>query len=251
MLQFSANLGFLWTEHALADGIRRAQAAGFAAVECHFPYDQPIEEVQQALTETGLPMLGLNTIKGTTGGLAAQPDQIAAARQSIQEAVTYGAAIGALNIHVMAGLGEGARALACFQDNLKYATDLAGASGMQIVIEPLNAHDVPGYFLKNTDQAIEIIESISQKNLRLMFDCYHVGRTEGAVIERLQACWPWIGHIQFAGVPDRGAPDQGTLDYREVFAAIVAAGWDTPLGAEYRVKGSTEDSLGWMQALAL
>ncbi|MEQ9476868.1 class II aldolase/adducin family protein, partial [Marinovum algicola] len=48
----------------LPDAIRAAAAAGFDAVECHWPYDTPPAEVTAALAETGLPMLGLNTRRG-------------------------------------------------------------------------------------------------------------------------------------------------------------------------------------------
>ena len=40
-MRFSANLGFLWANRPLPDAIRAAQAAGFDAVECHWPYDTP------------------------------------------------------------------------------------------------------------------------------------------------------------------------------------------------------------------
>ena len=64
MTEFSANLGFLWTERPLPDAIRAAKAAGFDAVECHWPYATPPADVLAALHETGLPMLGLNTSRG-------------------------------------------------------------------------------------------------------------------------------------------------------------------------------------------
>ena len=67
-MQFSANLGFLWTELPLPDAIRAAKAAGFDAVECHWPYKTPARSVAEALTETGLPMLGLNTDRGDVAG---------------------------------------------------------------------------------------------------------------------------------------------------------------------------------------
>ena len=38
-MKYSANLGFLWTELSLPDAIRAAKAAGFDAVECHWPYN--------------------------------------------------------------------------------------------------------------------------------------------------------------------------------------------------------------------
>ena len=59
MPSFSANLGFLWPDFSLAEAILAAHRSGFDAVECHFPYDEPVDEVCQALEATGLPMLGL------------------------------------------------------------------------------------------------------------------------------------------------------------------------------------------------
>ncbi|MGI9641705.1 MAG: TIM barrel protein, partial [Acidimicrobiia bacterium] len=97
--------------------------------------------------------------------------------------------------------------------------------------------------------AQEIIETINSPNLKLMFDCYHVGRTEGDVTRRLQDLQAIIGHIQFASVPDRGEPDQGELNYEQVFAQIESMGWTEPLGAEYRPAGPTGESLNWMAHL--
>lgn len=250
MTRFSANLGFLWTDRALPDAIRAAHAAGFDAVECHWPYDIAADDVAAALAETGLPMLGLNTRRGDVAagenGLAALPGRVDEARAAIDEALTYADAIGAGAVHVMAGKAEGPEARAVFAANLHYACARATKGGRIILIEPLNPFDAPGYFLNTTAQAADLITEIAAPNLKLMFDCYHVGRTDGDVIARLGALWPIIGHIQFAAVPDRGPPDHGDLDYRPVFAEIAAHAWDKPLGAEYRPTGKTEDSLGWM-----
>ncbi len=253
MTRFSANLGFLWTDRPLPDAIRAAAAAGFDAVECHWPYDTPAAEIVAALEETGLPMLGLNTRRGDVAagenGLAALPGREAEAVAAIDEALDYAARIGARCVHVMGGVAEGAAAEEAFVRNLRHACAQAAEGGRTILIEPLNPWDAPGYFLNRTDQAARLIAEIGAPNLRLMFDCYHVGRTEGDVIGRLRSLLPVIGHIQFAAVPDRGAPDHGEVDYGQVFAEIARLGWDAPLGAEYRPGGATEDSLGWMASL--
>ncbi len=77
MTQFSANLGFLWSDLQLPGAIRAAAKAGFAAVECHWPYDVPPGDVRAALDETGLDMLGLNARRGDVAagdrGLTAIP----------------------------------------------------------------------------------------------------------------------------------------------------------------------------------
>ena len=135
--------------------------------------------------------------------------------------------------------------------NLEYACDRAAKHSLTILIEPLNCFDVPGYFLRTTTQAAEIIGDIGTANLKLMFDCYHVGRTERDVVGRLRDLYSIIGHIQFASVPDRGTPDQGEVDYQKVFATIDAIGWQAPVGAEYIPKGQTDASLAWMSRMAL
>ena len=249
-MKFSANLGFLWQELCLADAVRAAKAAGFDAVECHWPYDEPVDRVAAALAETGLPMLGLNTRRGdlTRGenGLSALPGREQEARAAIDEAIAYAGKLGTPNIHVMAGFAQGNRALITFVDNLRYAADRAAAHDMTVLIEPLNRHDAPDYFLTNTDMARDIISAVQAPNLKLMFDFYHVQRQEGDVFHRFESLQPLIGHVQFASVPDRGPPGQGELDLGEVFRFLAHRGIDGPVGAEYKPAAPTDSTLGWL-----
>lgn len=252
-LLFSANLGFLWADRPLPDAVYAAKAAGFDAIECHWPYDVDPDKIRSALHDTGLEMLGLNTSRGDVAagenGLSALPGRKADARAAIDQAIGYAAEIGAAHIHVMAGIAEGAQAHATFCANLSYACQRAAPHRLTVVIEPLNRHDAPGYFLKTTEQACVLINDIGAPNLKLMFDCYHVERTEGDTVTRLTDLLPVIGHIQFAAVPDRGAPDHGDLSYDDVFSAIAALGYTRPLGAEYKTGGDTDATLGWLQAV--
>lgn len=252
MTQFSANLGFLWTDRPLVEAIRAAHAAGFDAVECHWPYDHDPADVKVALDETGLAMLGLNTRRGDVAagdnGLAALPGREGEARAAIDQAIAYAGAIKTPKVHVMAGFAEGMQAEACFIDNLRYAT--AAAPDITFLIEPLNHHDAPGYFLTHSDQARRVIESVGAPNLKMMFDCYHIQILEGDLTRRLSANLDITGHIQFAGVPSRGRPDRGEIDYRHIFAHIADIGYGAPLGAEYKPEdGDTDASLGWMATL--
>jgi len=71
------------------------------------------------------------------------------------------------------------------------------------------------------------------------------------VSHRLADLMPLIGHVQFAGVPARGRPDQGELCYRHIFAVLSELGYSAPLGAEYKPEGPTEASLDWMKTLTI
>ena len=248
-MQFSANLGFLWAELPLPDAIRAAADAGFDAVECHWPYDHAPEAVAGALAETGLSMLGLNTLRGHPGenGLSAIPGREAEARAEIDRAIAYARAIGCGAVHVMAGIATGPAAEAVYRANLDHAC--RAAPDLTILIEPLNHYDAPGYFLSRSDQALRLIERSGHPNLKLMFDCYHLQIMEGDLTRRLERLLPVTGHVQIAAVPDRGAPDHGELDYRYICGVLRDLGWMRPVGAEYRPGGATEASLGWLPVL--
>lgn len=248
-MKFSANLGFLWTDRLLPDAIYAAATAGFDAVECHWPYDQDSTAVKTALTETGLPMLGLNTRRGQPdeNGLSALPGRQTEARAAVDEALAYAVATDTSAVHVMAGVAEGAEAHAAFVDTLRYACDRA--QGRTILIEPLNGYDAPGYFLNTTGQAAALIKEVGASNLKLMFDCYHVQLIEGDVTHRLETLLPLIGHVQVASVPDRGAPDRGELNYPYIWETLARLDWTRPVGAEYKPGGDTQASLGWLQAV--
>ena len=250
MMKFSANLGFLWNELDLPDAIRAAKSARFDAVECHWPYDVSAQDVNAALKETGLVMLGLNTrrgnVEGGDNGLSAIPERVEEARAAIDEAINYAVEINAHCVHVMAGFARGPEAHKTFASNLKYACDIAIPHGIQILIEPLNDYDAPGYFLASTDQARDIINEVKADNIALMFDCYHVQLIEGDLSHRLEKLMPIIGHIQFASVPDRGSPDHGEINFEHVFSTISELGYGAPVGAEYKPIGPTIDTLSWM-----
>lgn len=253
MVSFSANLGFLWADIPLPDAILEAKHAGFSAVELHWPYATPAQEVKAALEETGLPCLGLNTQRGDVAagdnGCAAIPGREAEARGYIDEALAYARIIGAPNVHVMAGFTDRSSASkACFAQNLRYACAQAALTQRAILVEPLNIHDAPGYHISTIQQAQETLSAVDLPNLKIMFDCYHLQIMQGDLLRLFNACQSQIGHIQIAGVPNRGEPDAGELNYPWLLAEFQARGWAAPIGAEYKPRGSIDGRLKWMNS---
>ena len=252
MLRFSANLGFLWTDLALTDAIKAAAAFGFDAVECHWPFDVPSKSVDSTLKGIGLPMVSLNTRRGNLEagdfGIAAVPGREAQARSYIREAIKYAQEVDAYSVHVMAGRTDhGEASEDCFRDNLIYASELAESHNVTILIEPINRNDVKGYHLAYVEDAVETIEATKCENIKLMFDCYHVSITQGDTVKLIRDNIEHIGHIQIAAVPDRGEPDSGVLEYREVFLALEEVNYDGFIGAEYRPRNGTAEGLGWLK----
>jgi len=248
-VKFSANLGFLWNDRPLPAAIKAAKEAGFDAVESHWPYATPAVETKAALTEAGLKILGLNTVRGNVAigenGLSALPGREEEARAAIDQAVQYATEISAGAIHVMAGNSSGPRARKVFIENLVYACGKAGSS-ITILIEPLNHYNAPGYFLSTVEQAADIIREVAKPNLKLMFDFYHVQIMGGDVTRRFEAALPYVGHVQIASVPDRGSPDHGELDYSFALRRVRELGWAQPIGAEYLPANGAVPDLAWL-----
>jgi len=255
MLPLSANISFMFAERPFLERIGAAAAAGFPAVECHFPYEHPIPLLRKTLKAAGIRLTGINTEPGAQPGdwgLACDPKRRSEFRAGVKKTLKYAAALDIPTIHVMAGMVDDAdrkRARRAYAANMAWAAEAAAKAGRVIVTEPLNARDRPGYFLSRSDDAAELIRGIGHPSLKLMFDVYHVQIMEGDVTRRLERHFDIVGHVQIAAVPSRAEPDEGEVDYRYVLKTLAGLGYPGWVGAEYRPRGTTEDGLGWMQTL--
>lgn len=253
MPRFAANLSMMFTERPFLERFAAARAAGFGAVEFLFPYEHPPEAVAGRLASTGLELVLFNAPPGDWGagerGLAALPSRAKDFGRSIETTLTYARALGTRRIHVMAGLAcsHDADAENAYLDALRHACDRAGPLGIDILIEPINGRDMPGYFLRSFERAAEIIERLGLANLKLQFDVYHRQILRGDVLRGLEQLMPIVGHVQIASVPRRHEPGTGELDDAMIFATLDRLGYPGHVGCEYRPEGVTEDGLGWLK----
>ena len=250
MPRFAANLAFLFTERPLIERFGAAAAAGFSAVELLFPYDVAPSTVKAELARHGLTQLGVNTPFGRQGesGLAALPGREREWEDAFKLALDYVVAIGGSAIHCLAGcvaLEQRPAAEAVFLRNLSRAAEDAARAGIMLLIEPINPRDRPGYFLNRVEHAADIIGKVGSANLRIQFDFYHVQIVSGDLIRRFEAHLPLVGHVQIAAVPTRNEPDEGEVNYPEIFAVLDRLGYAGFIGCEYRPRGRTEDGLAW------
>lgn len=255
MPRFSANLSMMFTEWPFLDRFPAARAAGFQAVEFLFPYAQPVEDIAAKVGENRLETSIFNLPPGDWAagerGLAALPGREGEFAQSLSPALEYARALGARQLHCMAGIApvtpEGE---ARFIANLRRAGDVLGAAGIKVLIEPINPRSMPGYFLTTTAQALALLDRIDHPNVGLQFDIYHHQITRGDVIRTIEAIHARIDHVQIAGVPDRHEPDTGELAYGPVFEVLDRVGYDGWVGCEYIPAGETVAGLGWRERLA-
>lgn len=266
MPRFAANLSMLYPELDFLDRFEAAAKDGFEAVEYLFPYAWEAREIAARLQGNGLQQVLFNTAPGNWDGgergLACIPGREAEFAAAIEQALSYAQALQCPRIHAMAGLvpaGTTREAVrATYVANLRKAAAVAATQGVDLLLEPINTRDIPGFFLNRQDDAHRLVEEIGASNVKVQFDLYHCQVVEGDVAMKIRQYLPTgrVGHFQIAGVPQRHEPDLGELHHPYLFGVIdeVAAqcGWQGWVGCEYRPArgtqpGGTSAGLGWMQ----
>jgi hydroxypyruvate isomerase len=251
MLRFAANLTFMYGEYAFPDRFAAAARDGFTAVEYLFPYEYPAQQLAVWLQSHGLVQALFNAPPGNWAagerGLASLPGREAEFRSTMHTAFDYAQALHCRRVHVMAGLQPGSRST--FVANLAWAAALAQPAGIELLIEPINSRDMPGYFLNRQDEAHAIVDEVGNPALKVQMDLYHCQIVEGDVSMKLRKYLAdkSVGHIQIASVPARNEPDHGELNYDYVLDLIDELGFEGWIGCEYRPKGGTSNGLAWLK----
>jgi hydroxypyruvate isomerase len=258
--RFAANLSLLYPEHAFLDRYAAAARDGFEAVECLFPYAHESAELARRLAEHGLQQVLINAPPGDweagERGIACLPGREQEFRRGVFTALGYAEALACPRVHLMAGCaGPGADRTALrrsYVANLGWAARKAAGRGIELLIEPINPRDMPGYFLNRQQDAHDVVAEVGEPNLKVQMDLYHCQIVEGDVSAQLRHYLPTgkVGHLQIAGVPDRSEPDRGEFDLDALFGVIDDLGFDGWIGCEYRPRGGTSAGLGWLRRQA-
>lgn len=253
MPRFAANLSMMFNEWAFLDRFAAAADAGFDAVEFLFPYEHPVEAVGSALQSRGLTQALFNLPPGNWAagerGFAAIPGREEEFKAALATALPYIEATGVRRVHLMAGIIGAAdpAAAAVYRDNVALAADTLGPRGVDVLLEPINGRDMPGYFMNDFGKAVALIGDLGRPNVKLQFDVYHRQIIHGDVTMGLRALLPVSGHVQIASIPSRNEPDGEELDYGFVFAELDRLGYGGFVGCEYRPRGHTLDGLAWFR----
>lgn len=257
MPKFAANLTMLFGEMPFLDRFAAAKAAGFAGVEYLFPYEFDKADLRERLNEHGLTQVLHNLPAGNWAkgerGIAILPDRVDEFRDGVVRAVDYAKALDCSQLNCLVGiapsdadpfeLGE------VLVSNLRFAADALARERIKLLIEPINTLDIPGFYLKGTEQAVQLIADVRSSNLFVQYDIYHMQVMEGDIARSLQKHLVRIGHVQLADNPGRGEPGTGEINYPFLFRHLDAIGYRGWVGCEYKPRTSTIEGLGWHAAL--
>jgi hydroxypyruvate isomerase len=256
MPHFAANLTFLFTEMPFMDRFSAARRAGFDAVEFMFPYDYDIDDVKARLSETGQELILCNLPAGNWAGgdrgTASNPERKEEFRAGVARAIGAAAALGVGRLNCLVGLNRedlsGEKIRGTLTENLLYAAEALGKEDIQLMVEPVNHLDMPGFALNTCDQVLKLIREIGHPNVYLQFDVYHARRENEELAAILLNHLDRIGHIQIADCPGRHQPGTGETDFRFLLPEIDRLGYKGFISMEYIPIPDTLTSLKWLSS---
>lgn len=255
MPKFSANLTMLFNEVDFLDRFERAAKAGFKGIEYLFPYGWPKEELRERLNRYGLVQVLHNLPAGNwqagERGIACLPGREGEFQDGVGKAIEYAKALGCPRLNCLVGKVPPGVALEKIRqtliENLRFAAVALDKEGLQLLIEPLNDQDIPGFFLVRTKDALQLIQEVNHPNLYLQYDIYHMQIMEGNLTKTILNNLSRIKHIQLADLPGRHEPGTGEINFSHLFRVLDEARYEGWIGCEYIPSGKTEEGLKWIE----
>ncbi len=257
MPRFAANLTMLFKELEFVDRFEAAAKAGFCGVEYLFPYAFPKEQLAEQLGRHGLVQVLHNLPAGDWAqgerGIAVLPDRVGEFQEGVGKAIEYAKALGCTQLNCLAGIRPVGVEDHVLQQtlvaNLRFAADHLHTAGMRLLVEAINTHDIPGFYLCGTQQTMDVLAATGSDNVYLQYDIYHMQRMEGELAATLEKHLPRIAHIQLADNPGRHEPGTGEINYPFLFGHLDRLGYDGWIGCEYKPLTTTAEGLGWVTVL--
>ena len=255
MPKFNANLTFLYTEVPFLERFGRAAASGFKGVEYLFPYAFPkdalAEQLQKHKLEQVLFDLPSGNWDGGERGIAVLPDRIGEYQEGVGQAIDYAKALQCRRLTCLAGKTPAGVPAEQVQrtlvENLRFAAKALEREKIQLLVEPLNSQDIPGFHLVHSRDTLRVLDEVGHSNAWLQYDIYHMQIMEGNLTKTIREHLARIAHMQLADNPGRNQPGTGEIHFANLFRAIDAAGYQGWIGCEYKPAGKTEDSLDWVR----
>lgn len=255
MLRFAVNIAWLFEELPFLQRFAAAREAGFTAVEFRSPYEHTPEEIARELRDNGQECILFNLPMGDRArgdfGLACRPGREAEFREGVERAIEYARVLEVPRVNCIAGLihpGEDRAELErTLVENIRDAAQALGREGIELVMEPVNTVDTPGYVVPRNRDVVEIIERAGTPNLGLQLDLYHTAMMGDDLAATFATMYPHIRHIQFADAPGRGEPGTGKSPLASMFALVGASDYPGWVSAEYRPTRETKGTFAWLR----
>lgn len=132
-------------------------------------------------------------------------------------------------------------------DAMRAGAEIFEPHGLIMVLETLS--DTPELFLQQTHETYSLCKAVNSPSCKILFDIYHMQRTEGNLMNNIDRCWEEIAYLQIGDNPGRNEPGTGEINYKNLFKHLYQKGYKGVMGMEHgnAIKGK-EGELRVIQA---
>lgn len=132
-------------------------------------------------------------------------------------------------------------------DAMRAGAEIFEPHGLIMVLETLS--DTPELFLQKTNETYAVCKAVKSPSCKILYDIYHMQRTEGDLIKTIDRCWDEIAYIQIGDNPGRKEPTTGEINYKNLFKHLHTKGYKGVMGMEHgNSKGGKEGELAVISA---
>jgi hydroxypyruvate isomerase len=133
--------------------------------------------------------------------------------------------------------------VALMTEALLEAAELATQRECSVLLEALNAVEVPSYWLTDTTTAAQVVEAVATPNVHLLYDVRHSAAAGESPEDTIRAYGHLVGHVHVADYPGHHRPGTGAIDWPATMAALREIGYMGWVGMEYLPTAETAGSL--------
>jgi len=132
-------------------------------------------------------------------------------------------------------------------DAMRAGAEIFEPHGLIMVLETLS--DTPELFLQKTNETYAVCKAVKSPSCKILYDIYHMQRTEGDLIKTIDRCWDEIAYIQIGDNPGRKEPTTGEINYKNLFKHLHTKGYKGVMGMEHgNSKGGKEGEMAVISA---
>lgn len=116
-------------------------------------------------------------------------------------------------------------------DAMRAGAEIFEPHGLIMVLETLS--DTPELFLQQTHETYAVCKAVKSPSCKILYDIYHMQKTEGQLMVNMDRCWDEIAYIQIGDNPGRKEPTTGEINYKNLFKHIYEKGYKGVMGMEH------------------
>jgi hydroxypyruvate isomerase len=161
------------------------------------------------------------------------PDLLKVTEQAIADAKVLNCTQFTVTGHALVeGMSREAQ-LAGYTAGLMRMAPLLEAANVTALVEPFNRVNHLNHLLNGSQPALPMVRSVNSPRVKLLWDFYHMQLEDGDLIEKFNAGFDQIAHVQIGDVPGRHQPGTGEVNHTNLLRAVRAAGYRGQIGLEF------------------